>query len=262
MILHALREGGYVVRVSAFEFFANFLMNLLLIFGFGLGFEGSYLGTLICSWLVLTLTIRRVSRQFSLNSLLSPQRDFVRALLLKAGAEALRLISERSVAFVLLWFFASQTLTTGSSAALGAFSVGTEVLFFLSVPMIAAMRASAVQLAQVRERPHSELLGSLLKVLMAGGLLSLLVLACVLPVKFLDSFLRSVFQAKQEFQFLAKVDFSLQWLVLLPLVAWGVHRGSPGWTWLGYLLIELASLAILASRIWLQRRREILLGAP
>lgn len=276
MILHGAGLGHRVIRVSLIEICLNLFFNYLFIFHLNRGFQGSYESTLLCSFLSCTQTLFILKQEFGLQGLFR-LNSHVTSFLPKVFTEALRLVSEKGAGFVLLWLF---TAPFSNPAVLPAFSVASEVLFFLTVPFVASMRASAIVLARWENLSLSHLFKKFKNILLTmtlGALLGAflifffsrwigasfyalqgeslhwwyvfcLFLALMLPVKVFDSFQRAIFQSKQKLKFITKVDLVLQWLVLVPIVALGVYQQSPHFVWAAYLIVEIGSLIVLTFK--------------
>ena len=173
MALHGMGKGKWVVGLSFLELGLNAVLDGLLIFGFRLGFVGSYIGTVICACISLVLTLYFLHHELGGIRLGHwPSSSWLQLLRKNAAPELVRLLSERVLAIFVLALVAH---LNRSSALLGVFSVATELQFLLFIPSLAAMRATAVLLAPFHERPLARLRQSMSTIQNRGIALSFLI---------------------------------------------------------------------------------------
>jgi Na+-driven multidrug efflux pump len=274
MVLHGSGQGRKVLWVNVLELFANALLDYLFIFRFGYGFQGGYIGTFICSWFSLGGTLYLLRKQILWSRLVIFDRTWTIEFLRKASCELGRLFSERLAALALLWIFSAGSVPT---AGMSAFAVASELMFFVGIPCIAAMRSVGIILAPLQKESVFELYQALRSILMSGLILIfglamgiyifapaggnllyrlssdamlwwrpfVLVFSLTLPFKWIGSIQRGVWQSKGDFKTLALLDFCLEWFIVLPLALLGVRSNQPWLAWSGYLLCDIVLVSAL-----------------
>jgi Na+-driven multidrug efflux pump len=60
-----------------------------------------------------------------------------------------------------------------------------------------------------------------------------------MPINYVNSLQRGVWQSRERYAFLFFVDFIVQWFILLPCVFVGIYFGNAWLTWMGWLIAEV-----------------------
>lgn len=260
MAIHGDGKGRFVVPMNATLFVLNAIFDWLFIFHLGMGFAGSYIGTLICSFLGMVWSLWLLRRHLRGGVTHLQSKKWVSAFLSGSTAEFGRLISERGAALAVLYVFAQGESTT---PRLGAFAAASELQNLLFMPGIAAMRATAVVAAPLAASSKKELYRSLSSVAAAGLLVAFSLgalamatssvsghalyglseegmrwwrpfcaLLCIwLPLKFVDCLQRGVWQANKQLWNLFAADAGSAWLIMLPLLVLAMRHAEPWAVW-------------------------------
>jgi Na+-driven multidrug efflux pump len=274
MLIHGDGRGKAIMPLVFITIVLNGVLNWLFIYQMEFGFKGCYSATIITSMVELLIVLYLLSRSGSRLLMLGiPDKHWVLDILRKGGAEWGRLVSYQVVSLVLLALFA---MDHGQAVQLEIFTLSTELMALLFMPMIAAMRSTAIILASLPQlQSQSQIFRSLRHVAISGlsitfifGLLILIaedqvwsrlygisstafvwwhpflvVLAVTMPINYVNSLQRGVWQSRERYAFLFFVDFIVQWFILLPCVFVGIYFGNAWLTWMGWLIAEV-SIAI------------------
>lgn len=278
MVLYGIGRGQAIIPYLIASIILNVGLNALFIHGLDMGFTGCYTATFLTALFEWVVTLYLLRRECTLRDLITPPRvKAVRELLAPAVPETLRLIFIFGVQFAALALYAGQD---GKVAQLSVYSVGAELYLLLLMPMIAAMRSTAVVLAQDTDLLQRGGLWNTLRPVFYRGiplvlLVSTLLLALgdtlgrevfhltppardwwqafvlfaalSLPLTLFNALQRGAWQSRQRFTTLFYIDASVQWGIIVPCITLGLYLDTPWIAW-GYLLLtELATGAILLT---------------
>lgn len=275
MSLHGLGRGRRVIPVKLAEIGINAALNWLLVYKLEFGFPGCYLGTLIASAVSVCWVLSILRSEIGPGPMLAvPDAAWARSTMSKAAVEFGRLVSEKTVAFLTLWIFASGQ---GGVARLSAFSVAMEFQMLIFMPMIALMRATAISLsAEGAKTDLGGLYRSIRGVAVPGAAACAAVGALIgvfggrigwhlyrldpaamdwwipmtaafavwLPMRFLDALQRGAWQSKKLFKEITVRETAVGWIFLLPCLFVAVRAQSPWLAW-GTLLAGESLVALL-----------------
>ncbi|MBF0096721.1 MAG: polysaccharide biosynthesis C-terminal domain-containing protein [Magnetococcales bacterium] len=276
MILHVLGEGRFVVWGKGAEVVLNALLNLLFIFTLSQGFVGSFQATLLVLTFATAWSLNRLRHHLPKEQ---RQWDWDWPGLLLFGKqcawEGKRVLSGQLFALVCLLLFANSLLSASSVERMEAFSAGMALAFLLFRPFLSLMRFLSFRLAQLPPQsdavPLQRLrtlglrltLGLAVLLLLTGAWLgehlygvsgrwwnaSVSMVACSLPLTFLNALFRGRLQARQRFAQVMAVDALSTWSLGLPLVVAGLYWQSPWLTFSHIPLCELFALLLLQRRM-------------
>jgi Na+-driven multidrug efflux pump len=287
MLIHGDGRGKVIVPIVIFTIAANAALNWLFIYLLEFGFTGCYFATIVTTAIELAIILWLLNYPGMWRSLLSmPNRRRIFDMARKGGAEWGRLVSYQAVSLVTLAIFA---MNHEGSGRLEVFTLATEMQALLLMPMIAAMRSTAIILAS-RQLIQSlrQIAISMRDVMVVGFLVTsvlallllvpddrfwqrlygvsaaasawwypfLVVLAVTMPLNMVNSFQRGAWQARERYAFLFIVDFFVQWLILLPCVYIGIYFGSAWLTWSGWIFSEIAT-----ALVFILKRRDLVTEA-
>ena len=256
MALFAMGLGPRIWRIYGVTLAANALLDILLIFKFQMGLSGAYLSTALVSAIELGWILWTLGEAGGRWPFQWPTPSWLRTLSLSLRAEAIRLASWQLEGLLLLSFIASRPEW---APRLTAFTVTSEALAVLSMPLIALMRTAAMQIAETLPTGNPGLgwraLASVRYAALAlcmvagiglfvcrawlGGTLYTTtgeslrwwlgfasIYAWMLPVLGIAMIARACWQAYEEFRLVAAVEICIGWLVALPLALSALALGS------------------------------------
>jgi Na+-driven multidrug efflux pump len=267
MMLHGLGQGKKLVAMSAASLAINALLNYILMYGLGLGFEGSYISTFVVTYIACAYAVFyliRIVRPTNLQAL--PPIAWIRDVLTKISAELIRLFSGHAAAMTALYLFSIGPL---GSTKVGVFAVANALEALIFVPFLATMRTASIyaathgkgveprQLLQPLKRAGlfiCVILGTLLFFgrqpladhlyhfhgdglrwwMIYGGMFAL-----QLPLSFVNMILKSILQYQGNFVKLSRVDVTICWGVVMPLVLLGNFMDNPWIAWGAYGFMTL-----------------------
>lgn len=264
--VYALGKGRQLVVLDVVQLVLNAGLNYALIYGLKMGFAGSYLGTSLISMVGAMTVLHLLSDGNGILSLFKvPSFDWSCSVLKKVSIEGIRLGSAQLVNLIAL----SMLSRSDSVDPMSAFAVQTAFQSLLFMPVIAVMRSTAIW------APTSgcglrrlAVQGSLLAVLGSLTLLCLgkwigvnaygfsastmywwwpfyVIVACSIPLKYLDAIQRGVLQSQKKFSTILKADAFAQWALLLPILFLGLRYANPWFAWSSYAIADLAAAAVL-----------------
>lgn len=276
MVLYGIGRGQQIIPYLIGSIVLNATLNFLFIYVLKMGFTGCYVATFLTAVFELAFTLYLLREELALKMLYHPpQLRPLKTLLGPAIPETLRLICVFGVQFAALALYASRDTWL---AQLSAYAVGAELYVFLLMPLIAAMRSTAVVLAQ--DAPVLQKIG-LLKtllpvfkrgivfVLIASLLLTglgetlgtsvfhlsqaaliwwqpfVLLTALALPLTLFNALQRGAWQSQKRFGSLFYIDAGIQWGIIIPCIAIGLHLNNAWIAWSWVLLSELTTSAVL-----------------
>lgn len=275
MILFGSNRGRHLIPIFGISIFLNGVLNWLLIYRLEMGFLGSYVATFIISHLEVVWMFWLLRKDTSLRTIIQfPKFAWVSSFIKNIGAELARLIS-----WQLLWFVILMLLSSNAHwvSRLSAYSVAMEFYFFLMMPLMAFMRCTAIFLG-----PHAELnghqlyvsakrlalLGMLVTALVSVGILIggkyigemiyhlnseamdwwkpfIFITSVMLPLYYLNSIQRGIWQSKKQFRFLFLLEASASWGIFLPAAYVGFNTSNPWLVWGGMAIMEIVVACIL-----------------
>ncbi len=243
----------------------NAALNWLLIYRIGFGLAGSYASTTIVSALECLVVLGVVSRYTQSMPIGRFKMDWLRSVAKELGAEWFRLLNWQAEGFALLSLFSINASWTPQMAV---FSVTTSIAALLTMPLIAAMRATAISATQ-----RSSTLDPCTAQAATREIGYLLVLVCgligaafaifgftggerlyrfseqqgswwqafvvcasfLLPISGLCAVKRGVLQTEGKYGLIARCDLFATWLWCLPGSALSLHLGSP-WMFFAFVM--------------------------
>lgn len=278
MCLFACNQGRRINYIYAVTLGLNTILDWLLIYSAELGVAGAFLATGIVSvfelgWLLWLVS--RVTRKWPFGPL---DIGWTRALSKSVGAEWVRLLSWQAEGLVIISLLGWRTEWL---PAFSAYGVITELMSFLSVPLIALMRAGSMHIAA--RNPSRSTSGawqiaapwlpwSLLGIFAIGISLSTLstwlgqdvyqlkgqrlewwsaftsIYGFVLAAAGLSCIARACFQATERFLEITVIEVLITWGLFLPLLWYSLVRWEPNLFFVAFLLRELLVVGILMAR--------------
>ncbi len=235
----------------------NAALNWLLIYQMGIGFLGSYLSTSIVCALECIAILAAVSRQIGGMPIGTFRMSSIRTIVKELGGEWFRLLSLQAEGVVLLGLFAINAAWTPQMAV---FSVATSVTALLTMPLIAAMRATSISISKesaARAMRPAQLSTRRIALLVSVGCvaigLSFLVfgftigsllyrfsteqtiwwqayvvcLSLSLPISGRCAIKRGILQADGKYGLIAKCDLVASWCWCLPGAILALYLASP-----------------------------------
>lgn len=267
-----------VIAVYVITVLANGLLNWLLIYKLGLGFQGSYMATGLVSCIELGWLLLALKRHMKADLLVMPSLAWIRDVYRKIGAEWVRLVSWQAEALIVVASLASMW---PQQSALAAFGVSSELSALLVMPLMALMRTIAVY--QNNPQYKSASLGRMVEQLRAplGVILAVYVLVGVLIFSFsqvmasqvyhlsgaslhwwhryaqvyllafpcfvVSATLRGWLQSEGAFANLAAIDMSLTFALFLPAILAGAYLSEP-LLFFGAYLVKDVAFSLIAFR--------------
>jgi Na+-driven multidrug efflux pump len=284
MLLFAAAFRRPVLAMYLLSLGLNVLFNWLFIYRLKFGFEGAYIATALVACFEFMWVVHVCRKHLKARLLTAPSMIWLRKVYAKIGAEWGRLLSWQAETLAVV---ALLTYLASSPAPFAAFSVVTELLALLTMPLIALMRTVAIveskggagSTAFVGSlRANKGLYGIFLGtyVVIAAVLFVLAepigrdayrlsgaslgwwttfasIFLIALPVFVLGNVLRGVVQANGEFSAMAKADVSVTWLLFLPMVLIGVVKNNAHVFFSAFLLKEICADGLL---LWLVHRKR------
>lgn len=251
MCLFACQKGKQVSYIYLVTLISNAALNDLLIYHLEFGFEGSYIATTLVSCIELLWLLYLVYREVDGLPFSRFEWNWLRSIQNAIGAEWIRLMFWQAEGLVILWMLAAHTEW---ASVLSVFGVSNEMTLLLTMPLIALMRASAMQLAaHAPNKKLVETLGLIGPVLKPSIIASVLLGLCLLllakplgvhvyqlqdperlawwlvfatvfglllPVYTYSYLLRACYQACDMFTKITRIELLVTWLLFLPLL-WG-----------------------------------------
>ncbi len=271
MALHGLGRGKELIKWSLLAVTLNALLNWILIFGFNLGFKGSYISTFAVTWLSLGWTLLLLGKSyFGFYLFNPPDWEWSRSFLKQVLAEFSRICSGQMAGFVSLFLYGLGSL---AMEKLSVFGVACALENLIFVPFLATTRASSIYLA--RQNNIKDPAETLKPVKLWGFALCCLIvitilvfaepigknlyhldgealrwwkiysifLAFQLPVSFLNTLSKSIWQYRAKFNLVSRIDIVLCWFVLMPVLSLGSYFDNPWLTWSAYGLMTFGTWA-------------------
>lgn len=270
MILHGTGRGSVTSWISLVQIPLNIALNYVCSHTCGLGAQGIYLSTFVASILGLWAHLYFLDGGMTSESFKFPTIQYLKELLSRLAPELGRLISERLSGFVFIGVF---SLLAAPSSVMNAYVICFEILFLVSTPLIALMRAVAVNSARAENISKRFALWSqeglvLIGTLLVSGFLAIyrvpifaklystpvlsnwyLYFISTLPVlivlRWLGSLIRGRLQAMKRLDRLFWADLLAEWGVLLPIAMCGIYWSRPAVFWLAFVISDLAAVSIL-----------------
>ncbi len=269
MIFFATKRGNYLLPIYLGSIIANGILDWLLIYFFKMGFSGSYLSTFFVSYLEVFYTLFLLRKNFSILKIFQPPNMvWVKKLFSQISSEFARLVSWQFLSFTILLLFSLKLVWV---LPLSIYAVAMEFYVFLTIPLIAVMRAIAILLAKYNKINGIHLYWALKKIAFIGFILTfmisiLLILsgnyfgeniyhlnkgvlslwksfiwltALGLPLYFLNSLQRGVWQSQQKYQVIFLLELFLSWPISIFTVYYGLVTRNYWVLWSGTLIIEL-----------------------
>lgn len=262
LCLNATKKSKWLILISLVSLVMNYLFNLLFMKFLNYGPVGCYMGTFTVSMLSLFLSLY----------ILKPHLSFIRLSVINViewwkkewkgmGLEISRLSSERAIFF--LTFFLINNLTSERSvslARLAVFSIVSEFVQLVSMPMFSVMRSLPIYLSYEARKIKKQFFIFPLLVASVFSLFFYLFSESI-ATKFyhlhdsielswwipfsevfilyygslsLGSVARGYFYSKKDFSNIFKLDVVTGWLFFVPMFALGAYFNSPYLLWSGY----------------------------
>ena len=145
MFLFSTGNGQAVNIINLLALLANVFLNWLLIYAFGMGFQGAYIATVCVSFMQCLGGLFIMRRNIVIFHIFKSNLNSIKKIFVMMSPEFLRLLSWNLMWFISLALFASYL---GNVERLAAYSVFVEFYFFATMPLVALMRATAIYLSK------------------------------------------------------------------------------------------------------------------
>lgn len=266
MLLFSLNKGREVNLINLVALLLNGILDWLCIYQWQMGFQGAYVSTIFISSMQCVWGMWRMRQYAPIKNIFRWHSDFGQIFGMMS-AELIRL-----VALNLMWFTSLILFTSSLSDVnhLSAYSAYTEFYGFLSMGLIASMRAVGLILAaqtdiHLRERyrfisqiglkglPFIILISLLLGLTgtQIGGYLyrlegialnwweaAIWVYLFILPLYYWNALQRGAWQSVKAFHMLSITEIIFYWIVFIPSVYISLTYENAFLPWLGMALAE------------------------
>lgn len=286
MILYTTKSKSKIWYIYLITIVLNALLSWYFIYFLDFGFKGSYYSTLIIIslelfWLMYLLIKEIRSFPFSFFNF-----RIILDLFNKIFAEGLRLISWQLEGFVIFAILASRETFL---PILNAFSLISPFLDLILMPLIALMRASAIEISKNEKSNISNSLFLIKSIIRKSIIISalsgffliilsyyfsnylynlddfrqgwwnsfIIIFGIFLPLFSYGYLLRSCFQACGDFSSISKIEISLTWIIFIPILIISILNSNSWMFFLSYIIAELSKIIFLKYKVRRIQTRNI-----